>query len=56
MSSLLMTRHRQGDLCSLCCVTGPKGNPVTKQDLTDHLYETLGLSKVEAKIVVDLFF
>ena len=29
---------------------------VTKQDLTDHLYETLGLSKVEAKIIVDIFF
>ncbi|WP_436396354.1 integration host factor subunit alpha [Acidithiobacillus ferriphilus] len=29
---------------------------VTKQDLTDRLYETLGLSKVEAKIIVDLFF
>ena len=29
---------------------------VTKQNLKDHLYVTMGLSKFEAKMVVDLFF
>ena len=33
VSSLLMTRRRQGDICSLCCVTGPKGNPVNLWEL-----------------------
>lgn len=29
---------------------------VTKQNLKDHLYVTMGLSKVETKIIVDIFF
>ncbi len=29
---------------------------VTKQDLTDHLYDTLGLTKAEARALVEAFF
>ena len=29
---------------------------ITKQDLTDYLYETMSLRKVEAKTIVEAFF